>query len=134
MGIIHGSIIGNLYTIPYREFQFQLVSLIPHSVITKTILVRFLIFHYFTRVANQSLKQGLKQKRRIILSFNKLQNIFLFVNFRKIFCFEKMYNFLLIIINTHSFLQKEQENVTGHSFYKVFYLENILTVRWASTN
>ena len=45
-----------------REIQFQLVPLIPHSAIAKTILVRSLIFHIFTRVENQPLKQRLKQK------------------------------------------------------------------------
>ena len=50
--------------------------LIPYSAIVKTILVRSFIFNIFTRVENQPLKQGLKQKRRII--FKNLQNTFSF--------------------------------------------------------
>ena len=56
-------------------FYFQLLPLIPYSAIAKTILVRTLIFHIFTRVENQPLKRQLKQKRQII--FKNLQNVFL---------------------------------------------------------
>ena len=52
-----GGIIGNLKTIPFREFQFPLVLLIPYSAIGKTILVRSLSFHIFMHVENQPLKQ-----------------------------------------------------------------------------
>ena len=55
MRIKHWGIIGNLYSIPFREFQLQLVPLIPHSAIPKTILVKALIFHIFTRVENKPL-------------------------------------------------------------------------------
>ena len=51
----------------FREIQFQLVPLIPHSAITKTVLIRSRIFCIFTRVENQPLKQRLNQTRRIIL-------------------------------------------------------------------
>ena len=37
---------------PFPEFHFQLVPLIPYSAIAKTILLRTLIFHIFTRVEN----------------------------------------------------------------------------------
>ena len=50
----------------FHEFQIHLVPLTPYSVIPRTILVRSLIFHIFTRVEYQALKQRLKQKRRII--------------------------------------------------------------------
>ena len=59
---------------PY-EFQLHLVSLIPHSAIAKTVLLaRSLIFHIFTRVEIQPIKQRLKQKRRNILT--NLRHIF----------------------------------------------------------
>ena len=77
MRIIHGGIIGTLYTIPFCEFQLQLVPLIIYSAIAKTILVRSLIFHIFTLLKNRLLKQRLKQKRRIILKY--LRNIFSFI-------------------------------------------------------
>ena len=44
-GLYIGGNIGNLKTIPFCEFQFHLVSLIPYSAIAKTILIRSLIFH-----------------------------------------------------------------------------------------
>ena len=66
MRIIHGGIARTLYTIPFHEFQLQLVPLIPHSAIDKTVLLKSLIFHIFTRVENQPLKRRLKQKLRII--------------------------------------------------------------------
>ena len=69
---------STLYTISWREFQFQLVPSIPQSAIGKTILVRSRIFYIFTIVENQPLKQQLRQKRRIILT--NLQNIFSFAN------------------------------------------------------
>ena len=75
MRIIHGGIIGTLLTIPFCEFQLQLVPLIPCSVIAKTIPVRSRIFHIFTGVENQPLNQRL-HKRRIILK--NVQNIFSF--------------------------------------------------------
>ena len=37
-GSPRGVIIGNLQTIPFHEFQFHKVPLIPYSVITKKIL------------------------------------------------------------------------------------------------
>ena len=49
---------------PFCEFQLKLVPLIP---IAKTILGRSRIFHIFTRVENQHLKQRLQRKLRIIL-------------------------------------------------------------------
>ena len=52
---------------PFREFQFNLVPLIPYSAIAKTILVRSLIFHIFTSVEYQPLKQRLKQKDVLFL-------------------------------------------------------------------
>ena len=54
-------------TLLFREFQFQLVPLIPFLAYAQTILVRSCIFTYFTRVENQPLKQRLKLERRIIL-------------------------------------------------------------------
>ena len=36
----------------YLEFHFQLVPLVPHLAIAKTILVKSLIFNIFTRVEN----------------------------------------------------------------------------------
>ena len=63
---MHGGIIGHLYAIPFHEFHFQLVPLTLYSAIAKTILVRTLTFHIFTRVENQPLKQRLKQTRHII--------------------------------------------------------------------
>ena len=51
-----------------REFQFQLVPLIPNSAIAKTILVRSVIFHILTRVENQPFKQRLKQTQCSILT------------------------------------------------------------------
>ena len=50
---------------PSVRFQLHLVQLILHLAITKTILVRSLIIHMFTRVENQPLKPLLKQKRCI---------------------------------------------------------------------
>ena len=76
MRIIHGGMGRTLYNIPVHDFHFHLVPLIPYSAIAKTILVRSLIFHIFTRVENQPLKQRLKQKRCIILT--NLQDIFSF--------------------------------------------------------
>ena len=72
---IHGGLGRTLDTIPIREFLFQLVPLIPYSAIAKTIFVIYLIFYILTRVNNQPLKQGLKQKLRIIL---KTYQTFLF--------------------------------------------------------
>ena len=43
--------------IPFREFHFHLAPMIPYSAIAKTILVRSIIFLFFTRVENQPLKQ-----------------------------------------------------------------------------
>ena len=59
MRIIHGpwGYHRNPLTNPFREFKFHLVPLIPYSAIVKTILVRTRIFHIFTRVKNQPLKQ-----------------------------------------------------------------------------
>ena len=57
-------IIGNLKTIPFREFQFYLVPLIPYPAIAKVpkkILVSSFSFLIFTRVETQTLKQRLKQ-------------------------------------------------------------------------
>ena len=65
-------IIQGLLAEPFREFHFQLVPLIPYSEITITILT--IIFHIFTHVENQPLKQQLKHKRPIILK--NLQNVF----------------------------------------------------------
>ena len=63
---------------PLSLLQISFSSVDPSCLaIGKTILVRSLIFHIFTRVENQPLKQRLKQKRRIILT--NLQNIFSFV-------------------------------------------------------
>ena len=56
-------------------FHLHLVPLIPSSAIAKTILARTLIFHIFTIVDSQPLKQRLKQKQRIIIK--KLTNAFL---------------------------------------------------------
>ena len=79
---------GYHWTIPFHEFQFQLVPLIPYSAITKTILVRFLIFQMFTSVENQPLKRRLKLKQRII--FKNLQNSFSFSKrHRNTFCWLK---------------------------------------------
>ena len=47
----------------FCEFQLQLVLLIPYSVIAETILVRSPIFHIFSRVENQPIKQRLQRKR-----------------------------------------------------------------------
>ena len=76
MRILHRDMARNPLDYPLYEFQFQLVSLIPHVAITETVLLRFLFFHIFTRVENQPLKQRLKQKRRIILT--KVRHIFSF--------------------------------------------------------
>ena len=51
MKIIHGD--RTLLTIPFQEFHFQLVPLIPFSAIAKTILVSTLSFHIFMRVENE---------------------------------------------------------------------------------
>ena len=51
---------------PLYLFHFKLDPLMPYSAVAKTILVRSLIFHIFKRVENQPLKQGLKQKHRLI--------------------------------------------------------------------
>ena len=52
---------STLYTIPFYEFQLQLVPVIPHPAIAKTVLLSYLIFRIITRVENQLLKQRLKQ-------------------------------------------------------------------------
>ena len=75
---------------PFHEFQFPLVPLIPYSAIAKKILVRTLIFHIFTYLKNQPLKQRLKQKRRIILK--NLQNSSHSISFMNIFYFIKIHN------------------------------------------
>ena len=90
MRIKHGGIIGTLQTIPFYEFQYHLVPLIQYSAIAKTILVRSLSFHIFTRAENQPLKQRLKQKRRTI--FKNLQNVF--AQLQEHFWFIQIYNFL----------------------------------------
>ena len=74
----------------FREFQFHLIPLIPYLALAKIIIVRSLIFHIFTRVENQPCKQGLRQKRRIILKY--LQNIFSFAKLYEHFCFIKIHN------------------------------------------
>ena len=43
----------------FNGVYFHLVPFIPYSAIAKTILVRPLIFHIFTRVENQPLKHVL---------------------------------------------------------------------------
>ena len=65
MRIKHGGMGGTLSTIPFREFHFHLVPLIPNSAIAKTTR-QIPYFHIFTRVENLPLKQRLKQIRRII--------------------------------------------------------------------
>ena len=45
------------YSIPFREFHFQLVPLIPYLAIANTILVRSVIFHIFTRVEKRFFKE-----------------------------------------------------------------------------
>ena len=88
MRIIHGGIIGNIQTIPFRKFQFPLALMITYSAIAKTILARSRIFHIFKCVrGNQPLKKRLKQKRRII--FKNLQNIFSFAKLLEYFLFLK---------------------------------------------
>ena len=60
---------------PFHEFHFHLVPSVDpifSNPIGKTILARSLIFHIYTRVENQHLKQ----KRHIILT--NLQNFFSF--------------------------------------------------------
>ena len=97
--IINGVIIRNLLTIPFREFQFQLVPLIPSLATVKTILVRSLIFPIFTRVENQPLKQRLIHKRHIILLFAEQYGDLLF---------HKIYHFLFNY-NTYSFLRYSEQ-------------------------
>ena len=84
---IHGGTGRNLWTIPFHEFHSHLVPLIPYLAISKTILVRTLIFHIATRGENQPLKQRLKHKRRIIL--NNVQNVFSFAKLKEPFLFYK---------------------------------------------
>ena len=67
MRIIHGVSSEPSRQSLFREFQFQLVPLIPYLAIANLILARSHIFHIFIHVENQPLKQRLKQKRRIIL-------------------------------------------------------------------
>ena len=71
MRIIHGGMARTRYTIPFHEFRVD-----PPSAIVKTVLLGSIIFHIFTRMENQPLKEGLKQKRRIILT--KVRHIFSF--------------------------------------------------------
>ena len=81
--LLYGDMGKNLYTIPFHEFHFHLVPLIPYSAILKKILVRSLIYFFiFSRVENQHLKQQLKQELRIL--FKIFRNLFLC--YRKIFC------------------------------------------------
>ena len=76
---------GTLLMIPFYEFQLHLVPLIPHSAISKTVLLGTLIYHIiFTRVENQPLKQRFKQKRTFSHS----------LSYRNIFCLVKEYTFL----------------------------------------
>ena len=75
-GLYTGGMARTIWTFPIHELQLNLVSLIPHSAIAKTVLHRSLIFHIFTRVENHLLKQRLKQKRRIILT--NVRHIFSF--------------------------------------------------------
>ena len=114
MRILHGGIGRTLYTIPFRKVHFQLVSLIPYSAISKKILIRSLIFHVFTRVENQPLKQG--------LYLPTLLNIF---SYRNIFCFIKYIIFFSIIIPNIFFGIQNKQKVTGHSFFEVFELKNL---------
>ena len=58
---------------PFMCSIFYVVPLIPYFAISKTILVKTLIFFIFTLVDIKTWKQPLKQKRRII---SKTQNIF----------------------------------------------------------
>ena len=106
MGIIHGGMGRNLYTILFHEFQLHLVPLSPHSAIAKTILIRSLIFHIFTRVGNQTLKQWLKQKQPIILT--NVRTFSHSLSYRNIFCFINKYYFLFYYY-THSFLRYTEQ-------------------------
>ena len=67
MRIILGGMGRTLETIPFPEFHFQLVPLVPYSAITKSILVRTLIFHIFTLVENQPSKQRLNKNDVLFL-------------------------------------------------------------------
>ena len=112
--------------IPSHEFQFYLVPLNPYLEIVKTILVRSLIFHIFTRVSSQPLKQRLKQKRRFI--FKKITKHFLVdLAIRTLFVKCKYFILFLIIIPALFSAIQNKKKVTGHSFYEVFELVNNLT-------
>ena len=110
---------STLQTIHFYEIQLQLVPLIPHSSIAKTVLLRFLNFNILTRVETQPFKQRLNQKRHIILT--NVRHIFSFAQVQEHFLFYKIHNFLFNY-NTHPFLRynRTKRTLRGIHFMKCY--------------
>ena len=90
-----------------------------------------IIYSHFYPCDNQPLKQRLNKKRHIIL--NTYLTFSHSLSVRNIFCFIK-YIIFFSIIKPISFSDKHshrtKRRLRGIQFYEVFYLLNILTVRW----
>ena len=69
--IKQGGIIVNLKTIPFREFQFKLVPLIPYSEIAKTIPYFSYFYPCFSPLIKT--KRTLRGILRIVLNFKILK-------------------------------------------------------------
>ena len=115
---------SRLSYILFHEFHFQLVPLNPYSVTAKTILIRSLIIHIFTRVEDQHLKQRLKQKRRTILKKTYKTCFYHSLSCRNIFSFLNFCCSFLIIIPAFFSLDTEQtKKLRGIHFMKCLNLK-----------
>ena len=124
---------SHVKNIPFHEFHFHLVFLIPYVAIAKTILVRNLIFHSFRIEDSEQSHFIATIKTKQALFLKNIQHIFSFATLLEIFCLIKMFFFLFNLKSSFYSGKQNKKNDTGHSFFKVLDLVNILTLRWKST-
>ena len=111
MKIILKGMARTLLIIGFHEFQLHLVPLIPHSTISKTVLLRSLIFHILTRLENQLLKQ-----RRIILTHFLIR----FATGKFFVLYKYIIFFLIIIPTIFSAITEQKEQYGAFNLWSVW--------------